>query len=195
MTNASVWAPATSISGHTLSASERFVAAVAQKIFVLTSFIYTPYVGSIEVHRNGLLLGNAIDYTEDSNGNVITLTTPSTAGDVIIVTAHVGIAALAPNVSGGSVIQEFAPTTVFFGLRWIRCTDMKSFTWYVDEDSAQWVEDHPSRGAATHDSYAATTVNRPTVGLYIGFQFFDVTLGYPIWWSGTDWINSLGSIV
>lgn len=34
---------------------------------------------------------------------------------------------------------------------------------------------------------------RPTEGLFIGRQFFDTTLGYPIWWSGTKWVNSSGT--
>jgi hypothetical protein len=40
----------------------------------------------------------------------------------------------------------------------------------------------------------ATTV-RPTVNLLIGQQFFDTTLGIPIWWNGTVWKNASGTTV
>ena len=37
------------------------------------------------------------------------------------------------------------------------------------------------------------TAARPTAGLYTGKTFFDTTLGYPIWWNGTKWVNSSGT--
>jgi hypothetical protein len=46
--------------------------------------------------------------------------------------------------SGGSYVNELPPTFPNQGDRWTRCTDMKGFIWYVDEDSGQWVEDRPS---------------------------------------------------
>jgi hypothetical protein len=45
--------------------------------------------------------------------------------------------------------------------------------------------------------YASPTTNRPP-GLTtadIGFQMFDTTLGRPIWWNGTAWINAAGTVV
>ena len=33
---------------------------------------------------------------------------------------------------------------------------------------------------------------RPTVGLLVGETFFDTTLGVPLWWNGSYWINALG---
>ncbi len=35
-----------------------------------------------------------------------------------------------------------------------------------------------------------TTAARPTTGLYTDYQYFDTTLGIPIWWSGSAWVNS-----
>jgi hypothetical protein len=35
------------------------------------------------------------------------------------------------------------------------------------------------------------TPNRP-VSPAVGTQYFDTTLGYPIWWAGTQWINGTG---
>lgn len=36
---------------------------------------------------------------------------------------------------------------------------------------------------------------RPTTGLNIGDQYFDITLGKPIYWNGTAWVDSLGNPV
>lgn len=36
--------------------------------------------------------------------------------------------------------------------------------------------------------------NRPT-NINIGFQFFDTTLGKPIWWNGSKWVDSTGTEV
>jgi hypothetical protein len=38
-----------------------------------------------------------------------------------------------------------------------------------------------------------TTVNRPTANQQIGQFYFDTTLGYPIWWNGTKWVNASGT--
>ena len=40
-----------------------------------------------------------------------------------------------------------------------------------------------------------TTAQRPTANQQIGQQFFDTTLGYPIWWNGTKWVNASGTVV
>lgn len=40
---------------------------------------------------------------------------------------------------------------------------------------------------------SGTTANRPTEGLWVGRPYFDTTLGYPIWYSGTQWIDATGS--
>ncbi len=43
---------------------------------------------------------------------------------------------------------------------------------------------------------SGNTGSRPTVGsTEIGFVWFDTTLGIPIWWSGTNWVNSSGATV
>tara|TARA_R110000772_G_scaffold268735_1_gene398398 strand:+ start:3074 stop:4984 length:1911 start_codon:yes stop_codon:yes gene_type:complete len=63
---------------------------------------------------------------------------------------------LADNIKGAadlagrdSTISELPPTVKSDGDRWIRCSDMKAFVWYIDADGAQWVEDRPSYGIAT----------------------------------------------
>jgi hypothetical protein len=43
-------------------------------------------------------------------------------------------------------------------------------------------------------NFSGITVNRPP-GPYVGQQFFDTTLGIPIWWNGASWINAAGAVV
>lgn len=40
---------------------------------------------------------------------------------------------------------------------------------------------------------SGTTTNRPTVGLFVGRPYFDTTLGQPIWWDGTSWVDADGA--
>jgi predicted RecA/RadA family phage recombinase len=42
---------------------------------------------------------------------------------------------------------------------------------------------------------AGTTAQRPTTGRVPGLQFYDTTLGIPIWWNGTVWKNAAGTTV
>jgi hypothetical protein len=42
---------------------------------------------------------------------------------------------------------------------------------------------------------AGATTARPSTSLAIGQQYFDTTIGRPIWWNGTNWINAAGTIV
>ena len=44
-----------------------------------------------------------------------------------------------------------------------------------------------------------TTSQRPTAvtgaPLTVGQHYFDTTLGIPVWWNGTHWVNSAGTSV
>lgn len=43
---------------------------------------------------------------------------------------------------------------------------------------------------------SGTTTTRPTStmpGRWIGMPYFDTTLGYPIWWDGTQWVDATGT--
>ena len=42
---------------------------------------------------------------------------------------------------------------------------------------------------------AGTTAQRPVSGLVPGLQFYDTTLGIPIWWNGTVWKYAAGTTV
>ena len=42
---------------------------------------------------------------------------------------------------------------------------------------------------------SGTTAGRPTTFLVIGQQYYDTTLGIPIWYNGTVWKNASGTTV
>lgn len=42
---------------------------------------------------------------------------------------------------------------------------------------------------------SGTTANRPTLQVQVGQQYFDTTLGIPIWYNGTVWKNASGTTV
>jgi hypothetical protein len=39
------------------------------------------------------------------------------------------------------------------------------------------------------------TADRPIVDLLVGQFYFDTSLGIPIWYDGTDWVNASGTAV
>jgi len=42
---------------------------------------------------------------------------------------------------------------------------------------------------------SGTTANRPTLQVQVGQQYYDTTLGIPIWYNGTVWKNASGTTV
>ena len=38
------------------------------------------------------------------------------------------------------------------------------------------------------------TADRPTQNLQLGQFYFDTTLGYPVWYDGTDWVDATGTV-
>jgi len=42
---------------------------------------------------------------------------------------------------------------------------------------------------------SGATANRPTVRLWVGRPYFDTTLGMPIWYDGTNWVDATGATV
>ena len=44
------------------------------------------------------------------------------------------------------------------------------------------------------EAASGTTAARPT-GLGVGTPYFDTTIGVPIWWNGTIWVNSAGGAI
>lgn len=39
---------------------------------------------------------------------------------------------------------------------------------------------------------SGVTAARPT-NVALGFEFFDTTLGYPVWWDGANWVDAAGT--
>jgi hypothetical protein len=39
------------------------------------------------------------------------------------------------------------------------------------------------------------TADRPAKALYVGRVYFDTTLGYAIWYDGTNWVDATGATV
>ena len=42
---------------------------------------------------------------------------------------------------------------------------------------------------------SGTTADRPVDLLQVGQYYFDTTLGIPIWYDGTDWVDATGTVV
>lgn len=42
---------------------------------------------------------------------------------------------------------------------------------------------------------ATTTANRPTRKLWVGRMHFDTTLGQPVWYDGSGWVDATGASV
>lgn len=51
---------------------------------------------------------------------------------------------------------------------------------------------NPHSGSQPVTSF--TTADRPA-GIAIGYMGFDIDLGIPIWWNGSDWIDVTGTVV
>lgn len=42
---------------------------------------------------------------------------------------------------------------------------------------------------------SGSTSSRPTLNLLVGQFYFDTTLGYPVWYNGTNWVDATGTPV
>lgn len=49
--------------------------------------------------------------------------------------------------------------------------------------------------AAMPSTQSGTTANRPVKGLYTGRFYFDTTLGKPIWYKTSGWVDATGASV
>ena len=68
----------------------------------------------------------------------------------------------------------------------------------TDETASKWFTGKISYalGSATlQRKHIGTTAERPTSGVYTGYQYFDTTLGKPIWRNGSDWVDATGATV
>tara|TARA_R110000772_G_scaffold68760_1_gene152347 strand:+ start:962 stop:3292 length:2331 start_codon:yes stop_codon:yes gene_type:complete len=89
---ANIWNPRTliAISADTKSVEEKLTAITGQTLFTITSFIYVIGTGALEIHKNGLLLTKGTDWVEQTD-TTFSLTSPATAGDILVASGHVGI--------------------------------------------------------------------------------------------------------
>lgn len=53
------------------------------------------------------------------------------------------------------------------------------------KEQSRWQDDITD--AVNQVRSSGTTAQRPTSALYAGRQYYDTTLGKPIWWNGTAW--------
>jgi len=92
---ASIWNPRNilGLSPDTKTVDERLTAVEGQTLFRVNTFTYAIGTGALEIHKNGLLLAQGIEWVEQTN-NTFQLATPATAGDQIIAMGHVGVTAL-----------------------------------------------------------------------------------------------------
>lgn len=72
-------------------------------------------------------------------------------------------------------------------------------TVYMDYTTYQYMIEKASPNFGTNNVVikgllTGTTGNRPTIRC-VGMQYFDTTLGYPIWWDGTQWVDAAGTPV
>ena len=54
-----------------------------------------------------------------------------------------------------------------------------------------WMSDVSRLTSALQSS--GTTANRPTAFLFAGRTYFDTTLGQPIWYDGSGWVDATGT--
>jgi len=55
----------------------------------------------------------------------------------------------------------------------------------------QWIQLVDQTVSAARQS--GVTANRPTRLLWVGRTYFDTTLGQPIWYDGTGWVDATGT--
>jgi len=65
---------------------------------------------------------------------------------------------------------------------------------YWDEATESWNLGFPSGNGRIRSARRGTTAQRPT-GSVSGEDFFDTTIGKPIWWNGTVWVDASGVAV
>lgn len=70
----------------------------------------------------------------------------------------------------------------------------------VDKGMAAWTQPLANWFSRAWQILAAVeqsgvTADRPTVNLWTGRTYFDTTIGLPIWYDGTNWIDAAGNTV
>lgn len=100
------------------------------------------------------------------------------------------------NVNGGNIILETAATTGT-GLRGAIILNAR----HVDvsgsliRNLATPITGSDAATAKYADVFPTGSTGSRPIGPVTGQRFFDTTIGLPIWWNGTNWINAAGTIV
>ena len=95
--------------------------------------------------------------------------------------------------TGNSASSLATPTSTLaalVGMSSIYAADSANIS-FVQVTKSKW----SVNGNALAGMASGTTANRPTVGLYVNYMFFDTTLGKPIWWNGSVWKDATGATV
>lgn len=89
---ANIWNPRKllQLSADTKRIEERITATAGQSLFTLIDFTYVLSTGSLEVHKNGLLLTKGVDWVENTI-STFSLTVAATMGDQVVAVGYVAI--------------------------------------------------------------------------------------------------------
>lgn len=89
---------------------------------------------------------------------------------------------------GGAYPTNVKPSHEY-GLMFYDLNRQRPFFLYID---GKWKD----ANGRTMGAIKGTTTQRPTlVADDAGYQYFDTTLGKPIWWKGTAWVDATGADV
>ena len=91
MGEANIWQPRSvfEVDANSKSVPEKFTAIEGQNLFNLTLFTYVVATGSLQIHKNGLLLTKGTDW-EEQTSTTFTIVKPCTAGDIVLAIGNVG---------------------------------------------------------------------------------------------------------
>ena len=106
---------------------------------------------------------------------------PSTLGENVLTSQGA-------TFSQGYLTARTTRPTPSTGVAGARCFALNDNCW------ATWSGDRWMYG----EGFAESTANRPdytSSAIYVGLSMFDTTLGKPIWWDGSDWVDATGSVV
>lgn len=183
--------------------------------------VTTPTINgpNIEIARlvtyAGLLTGNPGTINLTTVGNVRRISGNSEATfnyeiyhrDNLGVESLIGVSSMSANV-GVNIYEQFSATALFNNGDW-NLTDRIVIVFYGTKIGSgsnsifefQFGGTNPIRTIIPVPANVliptisfGTTSQRPLIDK-IGFQFFDTVLNYPIYWNGSNWINSQGATV
>lgn len=166
-----------------------------------TSSIQVGYESRINVRNNSgatILNGRAVRIT-GSVGNLPTIALDNGQGEI----RGVATDDIANNSNGNittfGLVRDLdtsmfaAGVTVYSSAAGVLTTTVSAST------AATVLDSHVSQGAIlvrpAHTLGASGTTGQRTTVRPTGFEFFDTTLGHPVWWNGAAWVNALGAVV